>query len=119
MKQGDAFLGGGEIHGEHHLWLVINNPAAHGDVALIVNVTTLRLEADSTCIVAPGEHPFIKQDSYVRYSGARRVRVADLTDAVRRGLLKTHQAAGQALLEKVHAGAQASPHLPRELLAWL
>ena len=32
---GDTFLGGEEVHGEHHLWIVINDPAyPSGGVAL-------------------------------------------------------------------------------------
>lgn len=119
MQQGDTFLGGGEIHGEHHLWLIINDPAAHHNLALIVNVTTLRLDAESTCLVAPGEHPFVKHDSYVRFAGARQARVADLAAAVKKGLLKPQQAASKTLLEKIRTGAQASPQLPCELRALL
>lgn len=119
MKQGDTFLGGGEIHGEHHLWLILNDPAAHHHLALMVNVTTLRLDAESTCLLTPGEHPFIKHDSYVRFAGARQARVVDLAAAVKKGLLKPHQAASKALLDKVRAGAVASPQLPCELRALL
>ena len=119
MKPGDTFLGGGEVHGEDHLWLIINGPAAHADVALIINVSTLRPNAETTCIVQPGEHPFIKHDSYVRYRGARGVKVAHLAEAVKQGLLKPQQAAGKMLLEKVRAGAKASPLLAGELRALL
>lgn len=119
MKQGDTFLGGGELHGEHHLWLVLNDPPAHHDVALMVNVSTLRPNAETTCIVRPGEHPFLKHDSYVRYASARRAGVADLAAALKRGLLQRHQPASAALLAKVRAGALASPHLAGELRALL
>lgn len=117
MKQGDTFLGGGEVHGENHLWLIINDPPGHAGVALIVNVSTLRPNAETACIVQPGEHPFIRHDSYVRYGSARKVKVADLAEAVRKGLLKPHQAASNAFLEKVRAGAKASPLLAGELRA--
>jgi hypothetical protein len=119
MKQGDAFLGGGEIHGQHHLWLIINDPAAHEGIALVVNVSTLRRDADSTCIVTPGEHPFIKHDSYVRFARARRARIADLAEALKKGLLKPHQPASRILLEKIRRGARASPQLPSDLRALL
>ena len=119
MKQGDTFLGGGEVHGEDHLWLIINDPPAHAGAAVIVNVSTLRPNAETTCIVQPGEHPFIKHDSYVRYGSARGVNVADLAEAVKKGLLRPHQAAGKALLEKARAGAKASPFLAAEFRALL
>jgi hypothetical protein len=119
MKQSDTFLGGGEVHGEDHLWLILNDPSAHAGVALIVNVSTLRLGAETTCIVQPGEHPFINHDSYVRYGSARKVKADILAEAVHKGLLKLHQPAGKAFLEKVRAGAKASPLLAMELRALL
>ena len=82
---------------------------------MIVNVSTLRPNAETTCIVHPGEHPFIKHDSYVRYGSGRAVKVADLAEAVKEGLLKPHQPADKALLEKARAGAKASPLLAGEL----
>jgi hypothetical protein len=119
MKPGDTFLGGGEVHGEDHLWLVINDPAAHSGVALIVNVSTLRPHAETTCLVRQGDHPFIHHESYVRYGSARRARAADLKKLVKAGRLKPHQAASAALLQKVRAGAKASPLLAGELRALL
>jgi hypothetical protein len=72
-------------------------------------VSTLRPKAETTCIILAGEHPFIKHNSYVHYGGARKVRAADLAEAVKKRLLKPHQAASHAFLEKVRAGAKASP----------
>ncbi|HEV7925063.1 MAG TPA: hypothetical protein VGR14_06900 [Verrucomicrobiae bacterium] len=119
MKQGETFLGGSEVHGEDHLWLIVNDPSAHSGFALIVNVSTLRLNAETTCVVQAGDHPFIKHDSYVRYGSARKVRVTDLAEAVKKGLLKPNQAASKAFLAKVRAGAKASPFLATELRALL
>lgn len=115
MKPGDTFLGGGEVHGTHHLWVVVNDPAAHGGEAVIVNVSTLRPGAETTCALSKGEHPFIQRDSYVRYQSARKVSVKNLQAAVKNGLLKSRTAASAALLAKIQAGAQASPLLPLEL----
>jgi len=119
VRRGDTFLGGREAHGQHHLWRIINQPSHHNNVALIVNVSTLCPGAETTCILAPGEQPFIKHPSYVRYSGAREVTVAQLTAALKKGLLKPHQPASTALLEKIRAGARVSPHLPAKLRALL
>lgn len=119
MKAGDTFLGGREVHGEDHLWLIINEPSAHAGTALIVNVSTLRPNAETTCLVRQGEHPFIQHDSYARYGSARKAKAADLEQGVARGLLKPHQPASRDLLEKLRAGAKASPFLAQELRALL
>jgi hypothetical protein len=114
-RQGDTFLGGGQVHGEDHLWLIVNAPSAHSGLALLVNISTLRPNAETACIIQAGEHPFIKHDSYVRYGGARKAKAADLAEAVKMGLLRPYQAASRDFLEKVRAGARASPLLAGEL----
>ena len=115
LVQGDTFFGGAEVHGEDHLWIVINDPHAHNGIALIVNVSTLRSDAETTCIVKAGEHVFIKHDSYVRYMSARSPKAADIIKAIKAGKIKSHQAASQSLLNKLRAGAQASTMLPMEM----
>jgi hypothetical protein len=112
---GDTFLGGAEVHGEHHLWVVINDPQAHDGHALIVNLTSLRPNADTTCVVKAGEHPFIQHDSYVRFRSARGPKAADIAKAIEAGKLMSQNAASPALLTKLRAGARASTLLAMEL----
>jgi hypothetical protein len=119
VAQGITFLGGGELHGEDHLWIVINDPAAHGGTALIVNISELRSGAETTCVLKAGEHPFITKDSYVRYMSARGPSATDIAQAIKAGKLKPHQTANPALLAKLRAGAQASTMLATELKALL
>jgi len=68
VSQGDTFLGGSEVHGTDHLWIVINEPHVRNGVALIVNISKLRPGAETTCVLQKGEHPFLTeaQGSYVR-----------------------------------------------------
>jgi len=119
VNQGDCFLGGGELHGSDHLWIVINDPAAHGGLALIVNISTKREEAELTCILGKGDHPLISHESYVRYASARNPDVAKLQEALKRGLFRPQPAATPALVAKIRAGANASPMLPKNLRAML
>ena len=117
--QGDTFLGGGEVHGVDHLWVIINDPAQHADRALFVNVSTLRDDAETTCLLVKGEHPFITHESYVRYRSAKGADVASLEMLVKAKKLKPHQSASAALLAKLRAGAVASPLMPPEMRALL
>lgn len=119
VSQGDTFLGGGQVHGVDHLWIVINDPAQHGGRALFVNVTTMRADAETTCILAKAEHPFIKHESYVRYISARDADVASLDVLINAKKLRPQPPASAALLAKLRAGAVASPLLPPEKRALL
>lgn len=119
VAQGDTFLGGAEIHGTDHLWIVINDPQAHGATALIVNISELRPGAETTCVVGIGEHPFVKKASYVRYMSARGPAAANITAAIKAGKLRPHQPASPVLVAKLRAGARASTMLAAELKAVL
>lgn len=116
---GDTYLGGAAVHGEDHLWIVINEPAKHGHAALVVNISTLRAEAETTCVLQRGEHVFIRHESYVRYQSARAVKTSDFARLPQAGYFKPHQPASVALLDKLRAGALASPFLATELKALL
>lgn len=115
INPGDAFLGGEQAHGTHHLWIVIYVPKIPTERAVLINVSKRRPNDDSTCILKPGEHPFIKTDSYVRYQSATTPTLHQLQQAVQSGLLTRQPSASAALLAKLMAGAKASVRLPAEI----
>ena len=53
-----------------HLWMVCSLPDAIGCLGLF-NLTSWRPSCDENCIVDPGEHPFVKRRSVVRYQDGR------------------------------------------------
>jgi CTP:molybdopterin cytidylyltransferase MocA len=119
VNLGDTFLGGSEVHGEDHLWIVINDPAAHGNSALIVNISTLRPRADTSCLLHRGDHPFIRHDSYVRFGSARAVSCQDVGHLFAARRLRPHQSASATLVARIRAAALASTKFPPELCALL
>lgn len=115
FARGDAFYGGRELHGDDHLWIVINDPAAHGGKALIVNITSLKgAFVDMTCVVEKGEHAFVRHRSYVRFNGSRVADATDLDEAERKGLIRRRDSASAALLEKIRLAAKSAPRLKNE-----
>lgn len=119
FSRGDTFLAGEQVHGYHHLWVVINDPAAHSGTALFVNITTLSAVAELTCVITAGEHSFVKHDSWIRFASAKSATVAQLCNLECRGLIIRQQAASLALLQKIRAGAAASPMLAQKFLCLL
>jgi hypothetical protein len=116
---GDTFLAGEHLHGMHHLWVVINDPARHGGRALFVNVTTLSNMAELTCVLKTGEHPFVKHSSWVRYASAKTALADELHALEAKGVIIRRQPASSTLLAKIRAGASASPRLPQKFLRLL
>lgn len=72
LQQGDTFLLPNHANDVEHLWIIVT-PVDEEGKAVCVNVTTLRSTSsfvDMTTVLKPGDHPFISQDSVVRYSDA-------------------------------------------------
>jgi hypothetical protein len=116
---GDTFLAGEQVHGKHHLWIVINDPGQHATTALFVNVTTMSAIAETTCVLQPGDHPFITRQSWIRYASAKTALVVQLDTLEARGLAIRQAPVSAALLARIRAGAAASPRLPQKFLTLL
>lgn len=116
---GDTFLAGEQVHGKHHLWLIINDPSQHGHTALLVNVTSMSALAETTCILNAGAHPFITHQSWIRYASAKTALVTQLDALEADGLVIRQPAASAALVATIRAGAAASPRLPQKFLTLL
>ena len=55
-----------------HLFIVLTDPCGPANQVLLVGIATLRDKGcDMTCVLKPGDHEFIKIDSYVAYSFCR------------------------------------------------
>ena len=117
--QGDTFLAGEQIHGTHHLWIVINDPSQHGDIALFVNATTFTDISEKTCVLRAGEHPFISRDSCIRFASAKTALLSELDALESRSLIVRKPLASAALVAKIRAAALASPFLPEKCLGFL
>src|SRR5438094_2704490 len=80
---------------QHHLFVIMTEPIAQPDttrLVALVNITSVKpgLPVDPTCLLAPGDHPFIRQESYVAYRHARIEDCTKLLRGVREGKLIPH-----------------------------
>jgi hypothetical protein len=117
---GDTFYGGGEIHPDNHLWVVINDPTQHQGEALFVNITTLKGSfAEPTCILQAGEHPFVHHPSYIRFGGAKTAQVSQLNRAESMNLIKRQPPVSAMLLQRIQQAALISPRLNQTYKALL
>ena len=92
-----------------HLYVVL---AIHGNgVAILANITTPRKGSDTTCILRPGVHPFIRHRSCVHYEGMIDLTVERLRNEERR------ETASEYMLKQMQLGAIKSPDSDPELVA--
>jgi len=99
-----------------HLWVLLWGPAGGAKAFLAVYLTTLRPHSDRTCIITPGEHPFIQHDTAVAYNAAQRWTEEKLEQEIRAGTAKPRQPVSSELLERLRQGLLASPRTPHAII---
>jgi hypothetical protein len=113
---GDSFLlpkPGQEVS---HLWVLVTPPDADGD-AVMVNLTTQRPHSDTTVVLQPGDHPFIRHSTVVNYSDARLVNTPQLDAAINAGICRQLDPVTPAVLNQIQAGLPLSPFTPNKIKA--
>ena len=103
----------------NHLFIILNEPkdfAGHINSSVLVNVSSIRKAPyDKTCILEPGSHPFIKQQSFMAYRHARIDREESLIQKVNASLFRPHDPLDDELLKRVQIGLYKSPQTRRFL----
>lgn len=105
-----------------HLFIVLNNAmsglrADIQDGVLIVGISSLVPNRwhDPTCCLYVNDHPFVKHDSYVRYSNCQLKSAASIVNGVRNGSLVPKQPIEPGVFARVLNGVPLSRHTPREI----
>ena len=105
-----------------HLFVLLTDPIEASGFdekqVLLVNIASVPngLPYDATCIIQPGEHRFIKHESYVFYAKARIEAANALLRGVKSGQLIPHEIIDQALVKRICDGLQQSPHTTPKIL---
>src|ERR1700730_3304378 len=97
---------------DHHLWVLLSDPAQDADNVLVVSVTTWReVGKDQACMIERGEHPFVTHTSCLAYIEARVLSLANLLTFKDGGYLKLQEPVSEDLLERMRQGAVATQNL--------
>jgi hypothetical protein len=106
VSPGDTFL---DFHPTFrtHLWVIVATP---GGDALAFNFTTRRAvpTCDTSCVIRPGEHPFVRNETVVEYRRGLLGPQKAWDDLVRCGGAKAHDPVSAPLLLRIQEGALAS-----------
>lgn len=102
-----------------HLWLVIahaRNCPNHGDQnIMIVNFTSHKSGCDESCVLHPGDHPYIKKATIINYLDMKLIKNSILQDDVDNHRIEQRQRVNPVIIRKIADGAMVSPHTtPRQ-----
>jgi len=124
MAKGQSFLNvpdktaRGEIR---HLNVVITEPDDDNNV-LVVPVCTYREKdgrplsgQDSSCLLPPGCHPFIKEKSYINYRKALAMSLVDIFNGLKKGKLIDKADFDNRFVQDMQRGAEETIFLPEKL----
>lgn len=100
-----------------HLFILLNDPSGTEKLVLMVSISTVYPDKyhDPTCILEPGDHPFINCKSFVMYSKARIESVKTLEAGVKQNLLIPKEPMALEVFARICQGVLDSKRTPAEL----
>jgi hypothetical protein len=115
--KGNCFLipSGTLFHpGRHHLFVLLTNVCpANTHIAVSLSSIKPGVSHDSTCIVDPGEHPFIEVSSFVLYAKPQQLFRSGIAKSIGSRIYTAKEDCESVLLERIRAGLMSSPFTPR------
>ena len=118
MRRGWTLLIPSGPNNKSHLFIVLNDPS-EDEEAVLACLSSLHRRADKTCIVNPGDHPFVHHKSYIDYRHCRTDSIAHLTTLLNSGYVRRMEDASDELVERALEGAERSEHTRRRILKLL
>lgn len=109
----------------HHLHVICNDPVFYPvltkECFLAVNFSSIEpcIDCDTTCILHPGDHPFIKQESYVYYRKADIFGATTTSRLIVEGEIVAHTPCSDAVFEKILAGFLRSREVRPKIKTYL
>lgn len=114
-KPGDCLLINSGPIGKHLFVLVLDTKLGGQHQIVSVPVCTVRecARIDDACLIQPGEHPFVKAESFVQYRDARVDPVEHIQRCVREGTFLPHLPASEDLIDRIKQGLAGSRFVKR------
>jgi len=106
-----------------HLFIILTDPQPCEDThscILMVSLSTIKQELpyDKTCILYPGDHPFVKRYSYVSYRNARIEEVDKIMRGVAKRILISHEPLDDAVFTRICKGLEESRFTATKILSF-
>jgi hypothetical protein len=121
LKCGDTFLIPKNARVTEHLWVIVTEIDVATSKAICVNVTTRQSHSDTTCILKPGDHSFVRHESVINFSDAREMPIDLVEQALqartRQFVCEPHDPCDANLLARIQQGLIDSKQTPKGIKA--
>ena len=106
---------------KRHLFAILLDPVpfeGYGSkpLVLLASVVSLKpgLVVDESCLLKPGDHPFIRHDSFVDYRFTRLEQAEHVEARVSEGIFDVKEPCSPELIQRIFEGALKSTRISRE-----
>jgi hypothetical protein len=87
---------------DHHLFVAIARTSS--GKSLCVNVTSYHSNSDTSCVLNPGDHYFIKNKSVINYGDAREIEAITIANLINSGFCTLKGTVSTNVLRKIQQG---------------
>lgn len=108
MNAGDTFKRAGGMH----LWVVVSDPDKNPDQVAVVNMTDADHNRDHSCVLSPGEHPYVIKKTCMFYQRCKTITKKDFDVQLSCGAIKLYDPVDSVILQRIRDGAMISQFTP-------
>ena len=92
-----------------HLFVLLTGPVRPPQFVLMAPINTIKsAQDDRSCVLRPGDHPFITNDSFLAYGRSRQIAASALTNGVNSRLFVEKDPVSEVLFARICAGLRTS-----------
>lgn len=114
IRGGDTFLRRSPT--KKHLWVVISYPElCPRDPVVIVSLVSCSPYTEQTCILNPGDHPFIKHGTAVYYRAVQTYSIGRIRNIIASDDVDSLAPMEPDVLARIRGGALQSPTVSQEI----
>ncbi|MFC4789288.1 MULTISPECIES: hypothetical protein [Giesbergeria] len=106
---------------KRHLFAILLDPCrveGRGSKPHVLLASVLSIKpgmfVDDSCLLKPGDHPFIRHDSFIDYRFTRLEQAEHVEARVAEGVFDVKESCSPDLIRRIIEGALKSPRIPRE-----
>lgn len=119
MKAGDTYLiwsPSDQDDRRKHLFFCLNDPCGNFPKIILASCSSYHSKADTSCILHPSDHPFLKHKSFIMYGRCRQESIRHIENMIEHETCRLREPVDMSVVERIINGAKTSDFSPPWLL---
>lgn len=99
----------------NHVWVIVSDPLQDAEKIVFVNFTSHKDGKDESCVLLPGDHPFIIRKTIISYADAASASIEQLSLLNATNTMYLVESINDDVLSRIRLGMMQSPFSKRGL----